>query len=107
MTRESENEKNGLHLNVNAEQAFTEPWCELKVRDKFIDKRSCHAACVYNDKLYVYGGSDLNQGIFHDFNYIEINEEFTLSHWKPVKTKTKANPGPRSRSATILVGDNW
>jgi len=27
-----------------------EPWCELKVRDKFIEKRSHHSSCIHQNK---------------------------------------------------------
>jgi hypothetical protein len=41
----------------------------------------------------VYGGSDLNLGIFSDFHYIDIPEDYVLSHWKKVNCKTNESPG--------------
>jgi len=69
-------------------------------------------------RLYVYGGSDLNLGIFSDFYYIDIKEDFSVSHWKPVEIMSKTYPGelypyiyniigPISRAASVLVENKW
>ena len=44
-------------------------------------------------RLYVYGGQDLNVGIFSDFNYIQLNKELTLSCWEPVHINGIVSPG--------------
>ncbi len=44
-------------------------------------------------RLYIYGGQDLNVGIFSDFNYIQLNKELTLSCWEPVYVNGTVTPG--------------
>lgn len=52
-------------------------------------------------RLYIYGGQDLNVGIFSDFNYIQLNKELTLSCWEPVNVKGTVTPGKE------LLWDEW
>jgi len=96
-----------LTLNVSETDPKLQCWTELKVRDRFIHKRSYQASVIYDSRLYVYGGQDLNVGIFSDFNYIQLNKELTLSCWEPVHVNGTVSPGPLSRMSSVLDGDKW
>jgi len=106
---DSQKERNASPINLPlAENDWKlECWTELKVKDRFIDKRSYHASVIYNSRLYVYGGQDLNVGIYSDFNYVQLNEDLFLTHWEPVRVKGTQSPGPLARMSSVLIGDKW
>lgn len=42
-------------------------WTEIKISGKNLHPRSYHTMCIYERKLYTYGGYDVDRGIMEDF----------------------------------------
>lgn len=43
-------------------------WEEIKVEGKMINPRSYHSSTLLNNKLYIYGGYEIHNGILDDFH---------------------------------------
>ena len=41
-------------------------WEELRVVPPYPPRRCNHSASIINNKLIIYGGQDLSEGVFHD-----------------------------------------
>lgn len=49
---------------------------ELKIVGRNIPRRSYHSAAVYDGRMYVYGGYDVNTGNYYDWLKINKNDHF-------------------------------
>ena len=45
----------------------TNLWEEIRIQGDRPARRSHHTACAFREKVYIYGGQDLREGVFRDF----------------------------------------
>ena len=106
-------------LNMRAMEAdgkaFEESnWYELRPTGSQPQRRGYHAAFVYQDKMYVFGGSDIREGTLNNlwgFDLTEIGDlqdsstENNVLAWQEVKTHGSV-PGQISHHQCIVAGKN-
>jgi len=66
------------------------------------DARASHSSCVYNDRLYVFGGQDDDNNKLGDL----WEYDFTQSTWSQVKLGEEGSytPNPRSGHTAVVWG---
>ena len=80
-------------------------WEELRLKAPFPPRRCNHSACIINNKLVIYGGQDISEGVFNDTWVLIINpDEPANERWFTVEG-TGECPGPLCRHSAIVYKD--
>ena len=79
-------------------------WSEIRVNSKLPERRSYSAITVHNDKLYVYGGIDLNESSYG--NIISISLTHSNPSWEH-KIIKGALPPNICRHASVQSNGLW
>ena len=69
-------------------------WEECKFSEHNIHQRSYHTSVTYQNKLYIFGGYEINKGIMNDFYELELDSKDYFS-WKNLNynKENKVYPG--------------
>jgi hypothetical protein len=89
-------------------------WFEIRSTTNNPERRAYHTTFVTDNKLYVYGGEDLNEGTranmyFMDLNFLgqtatKIGSPIADPSWQPValQPNNKQHPGPLAHHSTVV-----
>ena len=84
-------------------------WIELKTSGNILTRRSYHAAAVFQNQFYIYGGYEINEGILSDFQRIDLSKITNQMdfRWEEVPVKPSSTPRPKQlhRHALIAHGN--
>lgn len=69
---ESSNRHKLLRINT-LRGAYKGVWEEMRIAPPLPPRRYFHSACVFQDKLIIYGGQDISEGVFSDLWILNIN----------------------------------
>ncbi|KAL4492534.1 hypothetical protein ABPG72_007647 [Tetrahymena utriculariae] len=93
------------------QQNLDTKWSEIKIFNKNICRRSYHSAVSHEDRMYIYGGYEVNEGILGDFYEMMIKnnqvfqwQKVNLSKYGPNNDKP-LNPGPLMRHTAVTYKD--
>ena len=92
-------EENKISIKDNTFQ-----WREIRPKVK-ISRRSYCTACIYNNKLYAYGGVDIGEEQLGNLNSIIIDDIMPSWHQEPISGA--GVPTSISRHAAVLVSNKW
>lgn len=67
---------------THQENSFDNRWSEIKIEGKNIPNRSNHASGVFDSRLYVHGGYDVDWGILGDFYELDLAPDCKQYVWK-------------------------
>ena len=79
-------------------------WEELKVPTPLPPRRCYHSACVLENKLIVYGGQDIIEGVFNDLWVLNI-DEYQDQRWYKIQG-SGAFPGPLCRHTAVVYNSS-
>mmetsp|Transcript_33794 Transcript_33794/g.38422 ORF Transcript_33794/g.38422 Transcript_33794/m.38422 type:complete len:520 (+) Transcript_33794:41-1600(+) len=76
-------------------------WREIRTMGKHPSRRSYHSSVFHKDHLYVYGGTDLREGIASELHRLYVESEDDSEEWQELET-TGSNPGGLTHHTCIL-----
>lgn len=76
-------------------------WEEVKILAPLPPRRCNHSSNIIDNKLLIYGGQDITEGVLSDLWCLTINPSNTIEE-KWTKINSEANPGPLCRHSSIV-----
>jgi Kelch motif/Galactose oxidase, central domain len=76
-------------------------WEQLRVTSPIPPRRCNHSAVVIKNKLFLYGGQDISEGVLSDTWMLELNEGSDEEKWYKVKCFGET-PGPLCRHGSLV-----
>ena len=66
--------KRTLTVLINKQPHYSTLWSQIRVASTQPVRRSHHSACTWKDRIFVFGGQDLNEGVYNDFWALQTNK---------------------------------
>jgi Galactose oxidase, central domain/Kelch motif len=98
---ENPNRRRLLRINT-LKGSYTGSWEEIRVFPPLPPRRSYHSACVYENKMILYGGIDIVEGVYSDLWVFKFNTQSTMSEYWENISATGDLPGNLCRHSAII-----
>jgi N-acetylneuraminic acid mutarotase len=95
--------KKSEELKINTKDAMLQ-WRQIRPKDQ-ISRRSYCTGCIYQQKLYIYGGVDIGEGTEGNLSSIAIYQ--VMPTWTQEIKHAAGMPASISRHAASLVTNTW